>query len=489
MKKLIILIIVAFYNLSTTAQHEPALRVGDLAPALCPLKWIKGDSLVGFQKGKIYVVEFGATWCAPCAAAIPVLSSLAKKHGSSIDVVSLFVMESQGLPKNSTAYVGKVERYVAKKSAAINYRVAVDTPDGALERTWLSAAGLSGIPHIFVIDKTGRIAWIGSDPNKVSGIIERLQSDGHKVNPDTQAEVNPSFDHFKLLLIEGNGGNESDFLFRSILTRYDGKIKAGNPGFIHSFSWVDSTSEYNKYKNRVQVIGANIAQLYYLAYGDTVQNAVHFRNINWEFPDTVKHPHLKTSYGKLWHEPILEVTDHAPFKWSKTSPVNRFNYSLKVPEGTGHAWYLQAAMRNDLDTYFGYSVTVETRQMPYWRLSAPDKKGALQKLKSLDQSKKLNIRDMDYPFEYQNAVMQDVITFLGGFYGYGSMDFGKLPKSEQSAFIDETGITDKIDFTLDRRMSFEEIRMHLKTLGLELTKAYKPFRVVVIRNPQETSLH
>lgn len=39
------------------------LKPGDPAPALKIDKWVKGQPVEAFEKGKVYVVEFWATWC------------------------------------------------------------------------------------------------------------------------------------------------------------------------------------------------------------------------------------------------------------------------------------------------------------------------------------------------------------------------------------------------------------------------------------------
>ena len=38
------------------------LKVGDDAPSMAITEWVQGEAVAGFEKGKVYLVEFWATW-------------------------------------------------------------------------------------------------------------------------------------------------------------------------------------------------------------------------------------------------------------------------------------------------------------------------------------------------------------------------------------------------------------------------------------------
>ena len=132
--------------------------IGDPAPAMEVKTFLKGEPVKAFEPGKMYVVEFWATWCGPCKASIPHLTEMQKKNPSvSFIGVSVFEQEPDG-----------VKPFVDEMGDKMGYRVAMDQvgekqqPDqGAMASNWLKAASQDGIPTAFIVNKEGKIAWIG----------------------------------------------------------------------------------------------------------------------------------------------------------------------------------------------------------------------------------------------------------------------------------------------------------------------------------------
>lgn len=156
-------------GLTATLSHAGGklLNIGDAAPPMKVGKWLKGTPVPGFEKGKVYVVEFWATWCGPCKAAMPHLSELAKKYQGQVTFSGVSVWE------RGDNVAKQVESFVKSAGDRMSYNVAADTADSAMANTWLRAAGESGIPCSFIVGKDGKIAWIGH-PMKLDDVLPKI---------------------------------------------------------------------------------------------------------------------------------------------------------------------------------------------------------------------------------------------------------------------------------------------------------------------------
>ena len=154
-----VLLLVLLSGVLWAADDGLTLKVGDPAPKLFVSKWINGDPIEKFEAGKLYVVEFWATWCGPCRQSIPHLSEMNTEFKAK-DVT--FIGVNCREPDTS-----KVEPFVKEMGEKMNYRVAIDAaadtkqPEGKTSASWLTASGQEGIPTAFCVGKDGRIAWIG----------------------------------------------------------------------------------------------------------------------------------------------------------------------------------------------------------------------------------------------------------------------------------------------------------------------------------------
>jgi len=123
---------------------------------------VKGAVPGGLAVGKVTVVEFWATWCAPCRDNFPRLSALAKKHAGKVVVAGVSVWESKHSGATRPDPLPAVQAFVRRQGKQMAYHVAVDRVDGIIARRWLEASGSRSIPTAFIVDARGRVAWIGN---------------------------------------------------------------------------------------------------------------------------------------------------------------------------------------------------------------------------------------------------------------------------------------------------------------------------------------
>lgn len=157
----IALVVTLFFGQTLSAAEQ--LYLGGPAPKLEVAKFIKGKEVKEFEKGKIYVVDLWATWCRPCKQLIPYLNELQKNY-KDVTFIGVAVQEEEP---------AEVVEFVEKMGDSMAYRVAIDlvpensSPgEGKTVVNWMEATPLPRIPCAFIIDKAGKIAWMG-DPDKL----------------------------------------------------------------------------------------------------------------------------------------------------------------------------------------------------------------------------------------------------------------------------------------------------------------------------------
>lgn len=126
----------------------PDIVVGSVAPALNGAFFIHSN-ISGFAPGHGYVIDFWATWCPPCRATLPHLARLQNRYPT-LSFAAISIERDPNV----------VRRYLDSNPNLKNLAIAYD-PRGIALRDWMEAAGRNGIPCTFIVNGTGRIAWIG----------------------------------------------------------------------------------------------------------------------------------------------------------------------------------------------------------------------------------------------------------------------------------------------------------------------------------------
>ena len=161
------------------ATAENPLTIGSPAPELDLEHWIQDGNgffkpVTKFEKDKVYVVEFWATWCGPCIASMPHLSELQNKYrGRGVQIISISdesVDEIEDLMNKQHPQAGKPFSEVTA-----SYCLTTD-PDRSAHKSYMEASKQQGIPTSFIVGKTSQIEWIGH-PMELDEPLEAVVTD------------------------------------------------------------------------------------------------------------------------------------------------------------------------------------------------------------------------------------------------------------------------------------------------------------------------
>ena len=165
-----------FLSLCTTSvvasaqddQPAPSLNIGDPAPQLQIRAWVKGTPIEKLEKSNIYVLEFWATWCHPCMAAMPHLSVLAAKYKNKVTFLGIDVYEKTTTP------LGKIKAVVDSMGNRMDFNIA-EEDSNFMAANWIDSTGeqTNGIPRSFVVDAKGRLAWVGY-PTELDEVLPKI---------------------------------------------------------------------------------------------------------------------------------------------------------------------------------------------------------------------------------------------------------------------------------------------------------------------------
>jgi thiol-disulfide isomerase/thioredoxin len=239
--------------------HTPNLKIGDMAPGLQLRgadEWLKGSPVSRFKKGEVYVIEFWATWCKPCLAGMPHLSTLAHKYAGKVTFIAIDIYER------------KMSTYQSRKALVdsmrnqMDFAVAADDSN-AMVTAWINAAADqgNGIPRSFVVDADGRLAWIGYPQG---GLEDVLTSVVHRTwnlktalaNRNSEKRMDALADSMRYVLnsyegdarVPGNRGKpDSGLLVINRMVVKEPGLKYASGIAFHTFSFLLKTNPSKAY--------------------------------------------------------------------------------------------------------------------------------------------------------------------------------------------------------------------------------------------------
>ena len=157
MKSIMVAIVFMLAGLITTAQ----VKVEQMAPEIS-LPDAKDNAInLSSLKGKVVLIDFWASWCGPCRAAIPNVIKLYDKYKANGFEVFGVSIDSK-----------KTDWLKAIVNDKIKYTQVMDK-DG-----WNSAVaekyGVYSIPSTFLLDKTGKVVAVDLDGEELEKKVKAL---------------------------------------------------------------------------------------------------------------------------------------------------------------------------------------------------------------------------------------------------------------------------------------------------------------------------
>ncbi len=143
MKQLVVGMFLLFGIASETLASP--LKVGDVPPDYLGRDMEGNEVLLSDHKGKVVVVSFWATWCAPCLKELPVLEYIQKQiPDTHLRVIAVNYKEDKRALKKLSKALGDHKLLIVRDK----------------RHKAVKAYGVDRIPNTFVIGKTGIIEKI-----------------------------------------------------------------------------------------------------------------------------------------------------------------------------------------------------------------------------------------------------------------------------------------------------------------------------------------
>jgi cytochrome c biogenesis protein CcmG/thiol:disulfide interchange protein DsbE len=131
---------------------------GQAAPEFVVDRWITDADA---PRGRLLLVDFWATWCGPCIAALPQMKRIADRYREEVCVI--------GLSSESKRNFDDGMRKRNLKESEFNYALAIDP-----QRRFQSAFAVQGIPHVVVVSGDGVVRWQGHPSSLDDRILDEL---------------------------------------------------------------------------------------------------------------------------------------------------------------------------------------------------------------------------------------------------------------------------------------------------------------------------
>ena len=367
-------------------------------------------------KGKHVIVDLFDSRCHVCFKMLPKVNELQQQFKDRVHFVVL--------GKDDSIIQTLYEKF--KKLYHLKLDVRYDS-------SFFRRYEIGSVPIYVWIDDKGIIKAVTDllqlTPDNIEKFIEGRYTD------DPEERKPKSFNKLKPFLTGGNGGADTNFLFRSVLCNWDRKM----PSFaLTRLMFIPGTSSF-------QVLNVSRDNLYLYAY---------LGKYSWDMKDSL--------YGKAYPN-VVVLGDSV-----NSAGKEKYCYSFTMPKGKADLDILRRALRNDLQTYFGFEVFVTTMKAPYWSIRIKPENVNRVQTKGGPSG---GIFD-HAGISLRNIPLKKIVRNL------------EVSRTDEFQYIDDTGLSCNVDIEVAANMTnAPDRRDALRKAGFEVVKAEKEMTVVVLRKP------
>lgn len=294
-----------------------SLNIGDKVPDMSfsmvnyPSKTVKLSSFTN----KLVILDFWATWCTGCLHSFPKMDSLQKQYADKLQVLLVNTKSTGDDERKIKSLFGKLQ--LKNKQP---YNLPSTIKDTIADKFFRHKS----LPHYVWLFK-GKVKAFTSSEQVTSKNIEAVL-EGQPVAFRMKID-DYDYNNKEPLFLNGNGGNGSNILYRSMIT-----------GYIDGLPVTSSKSETSdKLVTRFTIVNSPIVRLYQKAY----QKSVTKSRLLLEVKDAVK---------------LMNDTD-----WDSWKYDNTYCYEIITPAISMDKVYKK--MKNDLTNFFGYKAVIEKRKV------------------------------------------------------------------------------------------------------------------------------